>query len=98
MKRFKNQIRQIVKHRTPLTLEQLIDQVNPLIRGWRTYFAALGYPRQVFFKRDGLVCARCYRGSRRRSQRGSNRLAQNVWEVLRKAGLQFLPPVGGPSL
>lgn len=98
MKRFKDQIRQIVKHRTPLTLEQLIDRVNPIIRGWRNYFAAVGYPRQVFFKLDWFVCARFYRWSRRLSQRGSRRLAQNAWEVLRKAGLQFLQPVGVPSL
>ena len=98
MKRFKDRIRQIVKHRTPLTLEQLIDQVNPIIRGWRNYFAAAGYPRQVFFKLDWFVCARFYRWSRRLSQRGSKRLAQNAWGVLRKAGLQFLQPVGVPSL
>lgn len=98
MKRFKDQIRQIVKHRTPLTLEQLIDRVNPIIRGWRNYFVAVGYPRQVFFKLDWFVCARFYRWSRRLSQRGSKRLAQNAWEVLRTAGLQFLQPVGVLSL
>ena len=93
MAHFKDPIRQIVKHRTSLTLVQLIDRVNPIIRGWRNDFAAGGYPRAVFFKLDGFVCARFYRWSRRLSQRASKRLAQNAWEVLRKAGLQFLQPV-----
>lgn len=98
MAHFKDQIRHIVKHRTSLTLMQLIDRVNPIIRGWRNYFAAVGYPRAVFFKLDWFVCARFYRWSRRLSQRAGKRLAQNAWEVLRKAGLQFLQPVAGVRL
>ena len=95
---FKDKIRHIVKHRTSLTLVQLIDRVNPIIRGWRNYFAGAGYPRAVFFKLDWFVCARFYRWSRRLSQRAGKRLAQNAWEVLRKAGLQFLQPVAGARL
>jgi hypothetical protein len=94
MARFKDRIRQIVKHRTSLTLEQLIDRVNPVIRGWRNYFAAVGSPHAAFFKLDWFVCARFYRWSRRLSQRASRRLAQNAWEVLRKSGLQLLYVVG----
>lgn len=98
MARFKDKIRDIVKHRTSLTLVQLIDRVNPIIRGWRRYFAAVGYPRAVFFKLDWFVCARFYRWSRRLSQRAGKRLAQNAWEILRQAGLQFLQPVAGTGL
>lgn len=98
MAHFKDQIRQIVKHRTSLTLEQLIARVNPIIRGWRNYFAAIGYPRAVFFQLDWFVCARFYRWSRRLSQRAGKRLAQDAWGVLRKAGLQFLQPVVGARL
>lgn len=98
MASFKDQIRQVVKHRTSLTLEQLIAQVNPIIRGWRNYFARVGHPRTVFFKLDWFVNARFYRWSRRLSQRAGKRLAQNAWEVLRKAGLQVLQPVAGVRL
>jgi len=98
MAQFKDKIRQLVKHRTSLTLGQLIDRVNPIIRGWRNYFASAGYPRAVFFKLDWFVCARFYRWSRRLSQRAGKRLAQNAWEVLRQAGLQFLQPVAGARL
>lgn len=98
MAHFKEKIRLIVKHRTSLTLVQLIDRVNPIIRGWRNYFAGVGYPRAVFFKLDWFVCARFYRWSRRLSQRAGKRLAQNAWEVLRKAGLQFLQPVASARL
>jgi group II intron reverse transcriptase/maturase len=95
MAHFKEQIRQIVRHRTSLTLAQLIARVNPIIRGWRNYFAAVGYPRAVFFKLDWFVCARFYRWSRRLSQRPGKRLAQNAWEVLRRVGLQYLQPIVG---
>ncbi len=98
MAQFKDNIRDIVKHRTSLTLAQLIARVNPIIRGWRNYFAGVGYPRSVFFKLDWFVCARFYRWSRRLSQRAGKRLAQNAWEVLRKAGLQFLQPLAGVRL
>ena len=98
MAHFKDEIRHIVKHRSSLTLEQLIARVNPIIRGWRNYFAGVGYPRSVFFKLDWFVCARFYRWSRRLSQRKGKRLAQNAWEVLRKAGLQYLQPVVGARL
>jgi RNA-directed DNA polymerase len=95
MAHFKDRIRQIVKHRTSLTLAQLIARVNPIIRGWHNYFAVVGYPRAVFFKLDWFVVARFYRWSRRLSQRAGKRLAQNVWKVLRQAGLHYLQPIGG---
>ncbi len=50
--RIKTAIRDIVKHRTPLTLDQLISRVNPIIRGWRQYFRQCGYPKKIFFKLD----------------------------------------------
>jgi retron-type reverse transcriptase len=37
-KKFKGKLRNIVKHRTSKTLEQLIAEVNPIIEGWKNYF------------------------------------------------------------
>lgn len=98
MAQFKDRIRQIVKHRTPLTLGQLIDRVNPIIRGWGNYFAAAGHPRAVFYILNRFVQSRFYRWSRRLSQRAGKRLAQNAWKVLGKAGLQRLKPLAAARL
>ena len=91
-KKYKDKLRHIVKHRTSLTLDELVQRVNRVVRGWKNYFGKVGYPRQVFFKMDWFLVARFYRWSRSRSQRRSLYLAQDAWAKLRKAGLVFLQP------
>ena len=91
-KKFKDKLRQIVKHRTSLTLDVLIYRVNQVIRGWKNYFGKVGYPRKVFFMMDWFVVKRFYLWSRSRSQRRSVYLAQDAWEKLYKAGLVLLQP------
>ena len=91
--KLKETIRDIVKHRTSRTLDQLIAKVNPVIRGWHNYFREIGYPRQVFFKMDWFIVGRFYRWSRRLSQRRCRRLSQDAWRILRLRGLIFLQPV-----
>lgn len=90
--KFKDKLRKIVKHRTSLTLDQLIKKVNQIVREWKNYLGKVGYPRQVFFKMDWFLVARFYRWSRSRSQRRSVYLAQDAWSKLRKAGLEYLQP------
>jgi RNA-directed DNA polymerase len=51
-KKFKEAIREIVKHRTSATLEVLVARVNRITRGWKNYFGKVGYPRKIFFKLD----------------------------------------------
>jgi group II intron reverse transcriptase/maturase len=92
-KKLKDAIRQIVKHRTSRTLDELIAKVNPIIRGWYNYFRGTGYPRQVFFKLDWFIVARFYRWSKRLSQRRCKRLTQDAWKTLRLRGLIFFQPV-----
>lgn len=92
-KKFKDTIRDIVKHRTSRNLEELISAVNPVIRGWRNYFSQCGYPKRVFFKMDWFIVARFYRWSQRRSQRRSKCLAPDALKTLRKNGLElFVAP------
>lgn len=90
--KLKGEIANIVKHRTSLTLHELIGRVNPILRGWRNYFKEVGHPRQVFFKLDWFVIGRFYRWSMKRSQRGSKYLTQNAWKKVRYEGLIFLQP------
>ena len=87
--RFKNAIREIVKHRTFLTLQQLIARVNPIVRGWKNYFTQSGYPKRVFFQLDRFIVARFYRWAKRLSQRGSKYLTLDTLNKLRKAGLEL---------
>ena len=90
--KYKETLRNIVKHRTSLTLDALVKRVNRVVRGWKNYFGSIGYPRHIFFKLDWFLIARFYRWSRSRSQRRSVYLAQDAWEKLHKAGLVYLQP------
>jgi group II intron reverse transcriptase/maturase len=97
-KKFKEAIREIVKHRTSATLEVLVARVNRVTRGWKNYFGKVGHPRKIFFQLDWFVVARFYRWSRNRSQRKSRYLAQDAWRKLRAAGLVYLQPVATKSV
>ena len=88
-KKFKDAIRDIVKHRTSKILEELIKVVNPIIRGWKNYFAQCGYPKSVFFKMDWFVVGRFYRWAKRLSQRSSKCLTPDAWKILRQKGLEL---------
>ena len=95
--RFKEAIREIVKHRTSLTLTELIAKVNPIVRGWGNYFRSCGYPSRIFFKMDWFVVARFYRWARRLSQRRSKCLAPDPLKKLIEKGLElFMPPPLSP--
>ena len=96
--RFKEAIREIVKHRTSFKLIELIDKVNPIVRGWRNYFKACGYPNRIFFKMDWFLVARFYRWARRLSQRRSKCLTPDPLKTLMKSGLElFMPPRLSPA-
>ncbi|PIP05143.1 MAG: hypothetical protein CO012_08510 [Syntrophobacterales bacterium CG_4_8_14_3_um_filter_49_14] len=88
-KKFKDAIRDIVKHRTSKRLDELIEAVNPIIRGWKNYFAQCGYPKSVFFKMDWFVVGRFYRWAKRLSQRSSKCLTPDALKILRQKGLEL---------
>jgi len=96
--RFKAAIRDIVKHRTSLTLNELIAKVNLIVRGWRNYFNSCGYPNRTFFKMDWFIVARFYRWARRLSQRRSKCLTPDPLKKLMQKGLElFMPPRLSPA-
>jgi len=90
--RFKGAIREIVKHRTSLTLTELIAKVNPIVRGWGNYFRSCGYPNRIFFKMDWFLVARFYRWAKRLSQRRSKCLTPDPLSKLIQSGLELLKP------
>jgi group II intron reverse transcriptase/maturase len=97
-KKYKEELRNIVKHRTSQTMDVLIARVNRINRGWKNYFSKVGYPREVYFKLDWFVVGRFYRWSQSRSQRGSKYLTQDAWGKLKLAGYQPLQPTKAASM
>lgn len=59
VKRFQEQIRSLTRRKTPLTLKQVIDQINPVIRGWGTYYRK-AHVRGLFNRLDRWIVRRLY--------------------------------------
>jgi len=59
VKRFKEQVRHLTRRKAPVTLQQMINQLNPVIRGWGMYYCEVNV-RRLFRKLDGWVQHRLY--------------------------------------
>ena len=59
VKRFQEQIRLLTRRKAPLTLKQVIDQINPVIRGWGTYYRK-AHVRGLFNRLDRWIERRLY--------------------------------------
>jgi RNA-directed DNA polymerase len=57
--RFKDQIRASTQRRTPLRLGELIDTINPIIRGWGNYYCR-SHVRRRFHQLDGWIVRRLW--------------------------------------
>lgn len=79
----------IMKYRW-LGLDELILLVNRILKGWKSYFGNVGYPRRIFRKVNYYLQMRFYFWSRRLSQRRSKLFKPGVYAVLKKRGLYFL--------
>ena len=55
MKRIKSRIREVIGRRFSLTLEQMIKELNPVIRGWNNYHNVMGSERKRRYKLNGFV-------------------------------------------
>lgn len=56
---FKQQIRNNTRRRVPLTTQQIIDNINPIIRGWGNYFAK-AHVRKLFHRLDHWIIRRIW--------------------------------------
>ena len=56
-RRFMDQVRQRTKRRVPLKTEQLIAELNPLLRGWGEYYKR-AHVRKLFNRLDRWVVRR----------------------------------------
>ncbi|HYX18556.1 MAG TPA: group II intron reverse transcriptase/maturase [Nostoc sp.] len=64
IKKFKDEIRVRTRRRASVTTEQLIEQINPVIRGWGNYFCK-AHVRKIFHQLDAWIVRRiwshCYK-------------------------------------
>src|SRR6516164_1787722 len=54
IQRFMDQVRQLTKRSVPLTTEELIEELNPVLRGWGHYYKR-AHVRTLFHKLDNWI-------------------------------------------
>ena len=59
IRHFRNQIRQCTRRRAPRTTEQLIQEINPIIRGWGQYYCR-AHIRRLFHQLDSWIVRRLW--------------------------------------
>lgn len=59
IERFKNRVRQITNRRNPKTLEGLLDELNPVVRGWGMYYRRANV-RRLFHRLNGWIVRRIW--------------------------------------
>jgi hypothetical protein len=58
--RFKDRVRQLTKRRMPLSTEQIIAEMNPIVRGWGQYYKR-SRVRRLFTQLDAWILRRLCR-------------------------------------
>ncbi len=59
IRRFMDRVRQRTKRRTPLTTTELIEELNPLVRGWGEYYKR-AHVRRLFHRLDAWIVRRIW--------------------------------------
>jgi RNA-directed DNA polymerase len=59
VRHFKDQIRRLTRRKAPLTTKELIEQINPVVRGWGHYYKA-AHVRGLFHQLDGWIVRRLW--------------------------------------
>jgi len=59
VRRFKDQIRRLTRRRVPLSTEGLIQEINPVLRGWGEHYKR-AHVRRLFHQLDGWVVRRIW--------------------------------------
>lgn len=57
--RFKDKVRAATNRRNPKTLEGLLDELNPIVRGWGMYYRR-AHVRRLFHRLDGWIVMRIW--------------------------------------
>ena len=56
---FKDQIRQLSRRKAPVSTQGLIEQINPVIRGWGNYYGE-AHVRKLFNRLDRWILRRIW--------------------------------------
>jgi RNA-directed DNA polymerase len=59
IRRFKDQVRQLTSRRAPVTTQELIDELNPKLRGWGHYYQR-AHVRKLFTQLDAWIVRRIW--------------------------------------
>jgi RNA-directed DNA polymerase len=59
IQRFKDQIRRLSRRKAPITTRELIQQINPVLRGWGAYYKR-AHIRTLFHRLDGWIVRRIW--------------------------------------
>lgn len=59
VRHFKDQIRRRTRRKAPVSTRQLIDEINPIIRGWGQYYHK-AHVRRLFHRLDGWIVRRIW--------------------------------------
>ena len=59
IRRFMDQVRQLTKRSVPLTTQELIAELNPVLRGWGHYYKR-AHVRTLFHRLDGWIVRRIW--------------------------------------
>jgi group II intron reverse transcriptase/maturase len=59
IRRFKDRVRRLTTRRAPVTTQELIQQLNPALRGWGTHFRR-AHVRRLFHQLDGWIVRRIW--------------------------------------
>jgi RNA-directed DNA polymerase len=59
VRRFKDQIRAMTRRKAPVTISQLIEQINPIIRGWGQYYCK-AHVRRLFNQLKAWIVRRIW--------------------------------------
>jgi RNA-directed DNA polymerase len=59
IRRFMDQVRQLTKRRVPLTTKELIEELNPVLRGWGHYYKR-AHVRRLFNRLDRWIVRRIW--------------------------------------
>jgi len=59
IRHFKEQMRQLTRRKAPLTTEELIERINPILRGWGEYYKR-AHVRRIFNQLDRWIVRRIW--------------------------------------
>jgi hypothetical protein len=59
IRHFKDQIRRLTRRKAPLSTQELIEQLNPVVRGWGHHYKR-AHVRKLFHRLDGWIVRRIW--------------------------------------